>query len=487
MSTTPESTQHTKKPPDRTGLRVLVPLDETVQAQRALVYARGIAHATGGEIMLVRASGVEAEAGYDKLSNVAARLRNEGLSAAWKVVEGEDAVSAILKTADDWQPDLIIMTTMNRTEVDRWLHGGETEDVIKLASAPVGVVPPDWLRPMRRHQPGRLLVPLDGSRDAEHGLDFAIRLADMLPADLVLLRVVHGSDSPGRGAEDYVRQTCARVQLATPRRTVVPSVISGSPASAILRVAGEVEADAIVMYTRGSQRPAPGPLGRTVTSTLERSDVPVIVLGPRVLAKRVATRIAIGAPVRTLDEQSVGEVYRLVLDLEQQAVVAVVVLGNEQAARDVLVPIDCVETVNGDEVLLRLTVDEFDELPTFMYKDFTTPPPAWSSIDRQVNGPVLVPVAQRKRIGPAQHDVVSGARVVLLDDDLGVVSSIELDPDTAHLSAFWVRSDRMFSHDLRIPAEWVEQIDAQGELHVAGTRADIEAYLGYDRCRLSLP
>lgn len=101
----------------------MVPLDESDQAQRALVYARAIARATGGPLLLVRASGVESEAGYAKVSNIARRLEDEGISADWRVIEGEDAVSAILQTGQAWRPDLIIVTTTNRTQVDRWMGG----------------------------------------------------------------------------------------------------------------------------------------------------------------------------------------------------------------------------------------------------------------------------------------------------------------------------------------------------------------------------
>ena len=48
-----------------------------------------------------------------------------------------------------------------------------------------------------------------------------------------------------------------------------------------------------------------------------------------------------------------------------------------------------------------------------------------------------------------------------------------------------MRADGLFAHDMRIPIEWVQHADGQGTLRVAGTRADIEAYLGREsRARL---
>jgi hypothetical protein len=140
------------------------------------------------------------------------------------------------------------------------------------------------------------------------------------------------------------------------------------------------------------------------------SDVPLIVLAPNVLAERDTMRITIGALVCTLDEQCFGEIYRLVLDLQQQAVVVVVLLGRDASARDVLVPIEFIDAMNEDVAFLHIVSDELEVLPTFTNQEFTTPPPRWTSFDRRLNGPVLVTVAQRKRIGPVQQDVPPGAR-----------------------------------------------------------------------------
>jgi len=436
----------------------MVPLDESDQAQRALVYARIVTRATGGPLLLVRASGVESEAGYNKLSNIARRLQDEGLTAEWQVVEGEDAVSAVRETAKAWRPDLIIMTTVNRTQMDRWLHGGAAEEVIASASTPVAVVPPDWIRPFAQRTAPRLLVALDGSRESEFGLDFAIHFASVLPADLVLLRVVHDTDSPWHGAEAYVRDACTRAQALLPGRSVTPNVTTGSASGAILRMSSELEADAIVMTTRGGSGPG-ALLGRTVTSTLERSAVPLIVLGPRVLGSDTHRRLTLGALMRTLDQERVGEVHGMVVDIEQQALVAVIMFASDDLGRQVIVPIDFLEQVDDEEVLLRVSSDELAELP-------------------------LASVYHQRSVGPEKREIVAGARVQALDDELGAVTSIEFDPLTARVRAFWARSDGLLGQELRIPGQWLHDIDQDGNIRLAGARADVQAYLGRDRRRV---
>jgi nucleotide-binding universal stress UspA family protein len=69
--------------------------------------AQALVAATGGVLKLVRASGVEAEAGFGSLVFTAERLREAGLAVESTVVADQDAKTAILETAARWQPDLI--------------------------------------------------------------------------------------------------------------------------------------------------------------------------------------------------------------------------------------------------------------------------------------------------------------------------------------------------------------------------------------------
>src|SRR5216683_5153447 len=106
-------------------------------------------------------------------------------------------------------------------------------------------------------------------------------------------------------------------------------------------------------------------------------------------------KIEIGAPVRTRDGKHVGEVHRVLIDLDDHLVTGIVVLRGRLLSRDILVPIDFIDRVEGDEVVLTLDEAELDQLPDFAYNEILAPPPAWT----------------------------------------------------------------LFAHDMRIPAEWVERAD----------------------------
>ncbi|HEV7665145.1 MAG TPA: PRC-barrel domain-containing protein [Chloroflexota bacterium] len=187
--------------------------------------------------------------------------------------------------------------------------------------------------------------------------------------------------------------------------------------------------------------------------------------------------IVIGAAVRTRDGYHVGEVHRVVVDLVDQAVTAIVVLQGHLLSRDVLVPFDFIDHQESDEVVLRLDHDRLEELPDFVYNEFLAPPPAWTLAGPYPDGSVYVPLRQRKRLGEHHIDITAGSRVLTTDGDIGSVDKIELQADSGELDAFWVRAGRVFAHDLRLPAEWVDRIDDAG-VHVGGSRIEVETGLG---------
>jgi hypothetical protein len=212
--------------------------------------------------------------------------------------------------------------------------------------------------------------------------------------------------------------------------------------------------------------------------------VPLLLLGPHALLQPTTVQIRIRAPVWTLDHEHVGEVHRVVIDLDERAAAGVVVLGRGALVRDVLVPVDLIASVKHGALALRLSAAELDRLPDFVVNEFVTPPPTWTSFAPRIDGPTLVPSIRRKRVGPGKQDITPSTRVRAQDGDIGMVERIEVDP-LGHLEAFWVHADGIFATDMRIPAKWVQRDDAGNTLPVAGNRAEIEAYLGYEsRARL---
>jgi nucleotide-binding universal stress UspA family protein/sporulation protein YlmC with PRC-barrel domain len=452
------------------GLRILVPLDDSIQAQRVLAYVRLLTVASDGKLYLIRATDADDETSFNSLAQNAERLRRVGASVEWNVIGGVDAVSAIRASEAAWQPDLIALASTKSSGVDRWLNGSDTEQIVNSARVPVLVVPPNWERPFTDQRGARALVPLDGSPAAERALWAAVRLANMLAMNIVLMRAIP-YESAAQGAEAYLRQVATRVQAAVPKCGVSWRAVAGSSAKAILDTARHLDVDAIAMATRGH---ATGHrLDSTATRVFDHASVPLILLGPEALGHReTAHFFKIGAQVRTSDRQHVGEVHRVVLDFEQQAMVAIVVLGQGGLARDILVPADFVGGVDDGALELRVGGEELEQFPNFAYGEFVTPPPTWSE-------PGLVPPQQHKRLGPGQVDVTRGTSVLATDGEVGHVDSVEVEPDVSRLRAFWVRPKGLFPQAMRIPVEWVSTTDTHGNLRLRATRAEIEGYVGH--------
>jgi nucleotide-binding universal stress UspA family protein len=317
---------------------ILVPLDGSPLAERALPYASVLARGSGAHLALVRvpheeprtdapesttlawATGTEplierttgrggAAAPEDEgaaprgpadyLEDVAAGLALPQTAVA--VVSGPPA-AGILGEARDRTADLIVMATHGRSGLGRWLYGSVADDVLRHADRPVLLVPatapPTPLAPPDAGS-RRVLVALDGSPFAEAALGPAQDLAQALGAGLVLLRVVEPpgaafggargeapSDPAGElaDARAYLDTVAGRLPAppeSGPGAAPVGQAHAGAPAQTITAVAGKEAVSAIAMATHGRSGLARAVLGSVATEVLHRTAVPVLLVRPR--------------------------------------------------------------------------------------------------------------------------------------------------------------------------------------------------------------
>ncbi|HEX5506617.1 MAG TPA: universal stress protein, partial [Thermomicrobiales bacterium] len=220
--------------------QILVPLDGSRTAERALPYAAWLARPSGARVHLVHVARPDAEApavgaAQAYLNCVARALRVRGVAVATLVVAGEVA-PALAGVARAGAADLLVLATHDRRGFDRLAHGSVAAAVLARAPAPVLLVRPGLPPPRALARPGarpRVLVPLDGSAFAA-ALPAACALADALGGDLVLLRAT----SPGAGARAAETELRALAdQLRTAARTVAVDLREGEPAAAIAAAA----------------------------------------------------------------------------------------------------------------------------------------------------------------------------------------------------------------------------------------------------------
>ena len=265
--------------------KVLVPLDGSELAERALDPALAITRARNAELLLLSVTSYHhvlppAAAGYgltatdqivdlgrDDANNYLDALRRETRCSDCRIqtmaVEG-DVAGCIVDTAAAVGADLIVMTTHGYSGFTRWMLGSITERVLRGASCPVLAV--------RQAIPlCKALIALDGSPLSQEALAPGLELARALGCQVTLLRADQGEDLSSveqgllqmagagpcqeltEGAEDrlsYYLECLAR-QHRSPELPIETVVLQTRPAEAILSYAESEEIDLIIMATHG--------------------------------------------------------------------------------------------------------------------------------------------------------------------------------------------------------------------------------------------
>lgn len=138
---------------------ILVPIDFSAHAERALDYACELASKVGATVRLVHAVaappvGLQVALSEEILENlvtehrealdklVAARRGSVTASFGEATVEVGDPRDTIVRTAEAVKADLIVMGTHGRRGLSRVVMGSVAEDVIRHAPCPVLVVRP---------------------------------------------------------------------------------------------------------------------------------------------------------------------------------------------------------------------------------------------------------------------------------------------------------------------------------------------------------
>jgi nucleotide-binding universal stress UspA family protein len=207
-------------------------------------------------------------------------------------------VAKILEEAGSFAADLIVMGTHGRTGFDRMVLGSVTEKVLRKAECPVLTVPP--ISPhatdvaLRFHA---VLCAVDFSEPSAKAVDYAVSLAGHAAARLALITVldwpVIETEPTGarRSTLDGFRREWETHAVEELRRAVPPAtrettqveeiVAVGKPYREILRAAGEMGADLIVMGVHGRGPLERAMLGSTTHQVIRHAACPVLTVRVR--------------------------------------------------------------------------------------------------------------------------------------------------------------------------------------------------------------
>jgi nucleotide-binding universal stress UspA family protein len=269
--------------------KVLVPLDGSELSHGILVFVRRLAAGGASEVELVRVvtsedtlelTATEArDLARAHLARVAGVLARQGVTARTAVRQG-DAASEILALARSERASLIALATHGRTGLARFALGSVAERLLRASPVPLflantaGVASlPWWGAPEgsedleREIGFRRILVPLDGSEDADSVLPAVCEIARLHGSEVTILHVSRAGEAP-----PFVS---AHALLAGVPHQV--KLVDGRPAPAILDVANEGLYDLVAMATHGTGGASPWPFGATAEHVLRACAAPLLV------------------------------------------------------------------------------------------------------------------------------------------------------------------------------------------------------------------
>jgi nucleotide-binding universal stress UspA family protein len=292
--------------------RVIVPLDGSPFAAAALPWARQI---PAKSILLMRvepdiaASGGEL-AGFDYSEGLAreeaedligleadaAPLREAGMTVETAVRFADSAAEAIIDEAR--KGDIIVMTTHGRGSVGRIIHGSTADRVARHATVPVLLLRPG----AQATGPERIVVPVDGSPNAEDALPVAAALAKARSIPVRVVRVVDITEVVRERRTDRsiidapildttFDESREEVESATSRHLsaivapleaqgimVTTQVEAGTPTQVLLDLVQP--SDLIVMTSRGQGGVKRWLIGSVADKLVRESTAPVLLVRP---------------------------------------------------------------------------------------------------------------------------------------------------------------------------------------------------------------
>jgi nucleotide-binding universal stress UspA family protein len=256
-------------------MRVLLASDGSPDAMQAAQWLAASGASTSADILVL--SVVTSSAVPPVPTPIAERLREEGrtvaeqtraalgphgATAAVRVAEG-DAREEIMRVAEDWDADLVVMGSRGLGRAQGFLLGTVSLAVARHGTRPVLVVKG------RTRALGSAMVALDGSEDALNALRLFARWPKLADLTVRLVGVVEPLPFPRTAPKmiqaqlqaavaaaeaerrDALQQAFAIARPLLPAGKITETLTSGDPASEVLRIADENAVDLIVLGARG--------------------------------------------------------------------------------------------------------------------------------------------------------------------------------------------------------------------------------------------
>jgi nucleotide-binding universal stress UspA family protein len=173
-------------------------------------------------------------------------FREEGIEVKTELIRHEDPAEKILQMIKEFKYDSVIMGNISETQAERYSLGSVAEKISIYAKCPVLIV-------KRKTNVKKLLVAVDGSKQADKALSYAVQMGQHYKAKLTLLNVEE--TELFRLEPKVTREVGERIlsDAATKIKEVEYAIRLelGHPAQTILKIAKQEDYDLIVLGSRG--------------------------------------------------------------------------------------------------------------------------------------------------------------------------------------------------------------------------------------------
>lgn len=261
---------------DDVPTRVLVPLDGTATAQRALQPAARIARQLRLPLELVTVQDPVYERWARDLDGLAEATDYADVEV--EVVSGGWPGDVIVDLTREHPGTLVCLAARHRDRVDRLMLGSVSTHIIQNGVGPVLIVGPGFRPESSRSDYHRLLVCLDGSPRAAAAVPTAMRFAAHAGLHVDLVHVTDSVDEPAAPPSEHEHLAAAARTLRAAGVDVGTTLLAGEdPAGEVARLLSEDRETIAVVGTHGRTGVARMLLGSVTMDLIERSPVPLLI------------------------------------------------------------------------------------------------------------------------------------------------------------------------------------------------------------------
>lgn len=286
--------------------KILVPLDGSEIAEKALPFVKSIARLKNSNVTLFAVSLTVFVDRRDRLFTsylevTAKQLNEEGIKTTTATSYG-DVAREIIKYANSNKIDLIVMATHGYSRAKQWMFGSITQKVLYGTKIPVLLIKSK--APDASVEFNKILLPLDGSPFSESTFPYVVELAKKTNKEVLLLHICEPPVVPSYGSRpisptwekhrddmwkemegmstSYLKKTMAALKKKGVKKlkSRVIKAQSADVAKTIIQISKEENIDLIIIAARGRSGVSSWVYGSIANKIVDEFSRPILLIRP---------------------------------------------------------------------------------------------------------------------------------------------------------------------------------------------------------------